>query len=125
MSSQSLPQYARVEQPFGVEPPSVRCPICGEEGYKMFEGPPWEETCPHLAFLYPSEAGEFVFESKDFEKRTKGLKLGFPGLDNLEDYLQKAGYNNSLLVIEITYGGMACGPTWFTDAYGFDYSTLE
>jgi len=27
--------------------------------------------------------------------------------------LQKAGYDNFLLALEIMYGGMACGPIWF------------
>ena len=44
--------------------------------------------------------------------------------DNFNQYLQQAGYDNKLLAIEITGGGMACGPIWHTDVFGFDYSTL-
>ena len=36
-----------------------------------------------------------------------------------------AGYGNGLLALEITYGGMACGPVWYTDVYGFDFGMLE
>ena len=35
-----------------------------------------------------------------------------------------AGYGNGLLALEITYGGMACGPVWYRDVYGFDYETV-
>jgi hypothetical protein len=33
----------------------------------------------------------------------------------------KAGYKNELLILEITYGGMGHGPSWYTDLYGFDF----
>ena len=36
-----------------------------------------------------------------------------------------AGYGNGLLALEITYGGMACGPVWYTDVYGFNFGVLE
>lgn len=44
--------------------------------------------------------------------------------DTFKEFLQKAGYDNKLLAIEITYGGMGGGPMSFTDVYGFDYGTL-
>lgn len=43
----------------------------------------------------------------------------------LRKLLENAGYGNRLLALEITYGGMACGPVWYTDVYGFDYDTVE
>ncbi len=47
------------------------------------------------------------------------------GLDNFSDYLEVAGYDNKLLAIEVSSGGMACGPVWYTDVYGFDYGMIE
>jgi len=38
--------------------------------------------------------------------------------------LALAGFDNKLLALEVTYGGMGCGPMWFTDVFGFDYGTL-
>ena len=42
----------------------------------------------------------------------------------LRKLLERIGYGNKLLALEITYGGMACGPVWYTDVYGFDYETV-
>lgn len=36
-----------------------------------------------------------------------------------------AGYGNDLLTLEITYGGMACGPGWYTDVYCFDFGVPD
>jgi hypothetical protein len=37
---------------------------------------------------------------------------------------EKAGYDNSLPFSGVTYGGMGCGPVWYTDVYGFDFATM-
>ena len=42
----------------------------------------------------------------------------------LRKLLERIGYGNKLLALEITHGGMACGPVWYTDVYGFDYGTV-
>ena len=36
-----------------------------------------------------------------------------------------ARYGNGLLAREITCGGMACGPVWYTDVNGFDFGVAE
>lgn len=116
------PQYARIEQPFGRKPPVVHCPICGQATLDLEGG---EVTpCPHLAFIYVGEASEFEFTSADYDQRTSDLDDEELDFDSFSEFLGKAGYGNNLLALEVTYGGMACGPVWFTDIYGFDYGSF-
>jgi hypothetical protein len=115
-----LPQYAAVEQPLGCDPPIVHCPICGEAMFTEGECSP----CAHLAFVYIGELGEFEYQSKDFGKRVQKVALDEVSLKDVSTILKKAGYDNKLLALEVTYGGMMCGPAWFTDVFGFDYGTL-
>ena len=121
---ESSPQLARVEQPFGCNPPEVHCPICGAPVAEI--GPDGADLrpCIHAAFVYSSCAGEFVFESGDFSNRTMDMDPDDLDFSEPQKTLAKLGYGNSMLAIQITYGGMACGPVWFTDVYGFDYGTL-
>ena len=115
----SLPQYARVEQPFGVGHPTPHCPICGQAVVDDDGVTP----CAHLAFVFVGEAGDFEYQSPSFAQRIEERDLGPVGLDGLDAYLLEAGYGNGLLAIEITHGGMACGPVWYTEVFAFDYGT--
>jgi len=122
MDEKSLPQYAKIEQPFGIDPPIVHCPICGTAVFDNEEG--CATPCPHFAFLYVGEVGEFEYTSVAFTKKTESLEAENLDFETFSDFLAKAGYDNKLLAIEITYGGMACGPVWYTDVFGFDYGSL-
>ena len=119
--NKSFPQYARVEQPFGCNPPIVHCPICGQAMFDDDSVTP----CRHLAFILVGEAGEFEYKSQDFGNRLINVDMQDMSFDNFVNVLQQAGYGNNLLAIEITYGGMACGPVWYTDVFGFDYRTIS
>jgi hypothetical protein len=116
----SSPAYARVEQPFGAKPPVIHCPICGQatldDGYIT--------PCKHLAFSYVGVNGEFEYQSVDFENRFSQMDIGELSFDGFPELLKQAGYGNHLLAIEITHGGMACGPVWYTDVIGFDYQSV-
>lgn len=117
------PQYAEIEQPFGCDPPLAHCPICGQATLDDKGG--GATPCPHLAFIYVSETGDFEFMSPDFKKRTGRLNKEELDLNTLPEFLAMAGYGNNLLAIEITFGGMACGPIWDAVVFGFDYASLS
>jgi len=124
VSSDSFPQYAQIQQPFGCDPPVVHCPICGNPTLEIDENGMEELTpCPHLAFIFTGTTEEFAYMSDDFIR-----KCGFTDFqseeETIEELLIKAGYRDNMLALEITYGGMGGGPVWFTDVYGFDYETL-
>lgn len=121
MTEITEPQYASVEQPFGCPPPSVHCPICGEANFEPGEITP----CPHLAFMYGFGFSDYGHQSDDFLKRTEHLEGTCLTFDNIVEFLKNAGYGNNMLAIEVTYGGMSCGPSWYTDVYGFDFNTLK
>ena len=116
--------YASVQQPFGCDPPLVHCPICGQASMKLDdEGMGTVTPCQHLAFIYVGAAGEYEYQSDDFAKRLAAAEES--DTDPSEELLLTLGYGDSLLALEISYGGMGCGPMFFTDVFGFDYGTLS
>lgn len=145
MSEKSLPQFASVEQPFGINPPIVYCPICGQASMEFPPEGSEDECahctpCEHLAFIFVGEVGEFEYQSEDFKKRLgivddEEADVEDENEDDEEDdeddedfqaMLVRAGYDNKLLALEITYGGMSCsGPSWYTDIFGFDYGMMK
>jgi hypothetical protein len=125
MKPASKPQFASVEQPFGCDAPRPHCPICGKAVLKVDDlGLAAVDPCPHLAFLFVGEVGEFEYRSPAFEKKTARRRLHELDLGKLRKLLENVGYGNELLALEITHGGTACGPVWYTDVYGFDYGTV-
>lgn len=119
----NLPQLACIEQPFGCEAPKACCPICGQTTNNLDLG--YINSCEHLAFVYLFSCSEFEYKSEEFLARTKAFELERIPLEDPVPYLQRAGYSNNLLALMITYGGMANGPTWSTDMYGFDFDSLN
>ena len=138
--------YVAIEQPFGVQPPQVHCPICGQCQFVEAGDEYLETPCEHLAFVFGGEEDEFVYASDDFAARFErfdaALAALFPAADARvgEAYeeassfyrdlfarrLADLGYGANLLALRITYGGMADGaPVWFSDVYGFDYATIR
>ena len=118
MTEKTTVGYVKVEQPFGMDPPKVCCPICGQK----VVGEEGSDPCVHLEFVYPGVLGEFYYKSDGFEKAFSGEIEDDLDCENFAERLAAAGYNNSLLAIEVTYGGMACGPVWYTDVFGFNYA---
>lgn len=126
MKPAAKPQYAAVEHPFGCAPPKPHCPICGHALLVVGEDSIANvDACRHLAFLFIGEIAEFGYRSPDFQKRTVGRRISALDLPKLRKFLERIGYGNKLLALEITYGGMACGPVWYSDVYGFDYETVD
>lgn len=127
MSKESKPQYASIEQPFGCGPATVHCPICGTEPIQPSEDDEsaQQNPCTHLAFIFIAEFNEFEYMSEDFKKRAMEKDLSKASLKNLKKLLKEIGYDNSMLALEITSGGMSCGPVSDTVVYGFDYGTIK
>lgn len=115
--------YAAITQPFGCAAPIVHCPICGQAVIEVTDGVGEVRACAHLAFVYIGAVCEFEYQSPAFEARTARKQT--PAPENLKRWLKSAGYGGELLALEISYGGMACGPVWHTDVYGFDWSTVD
>jgi hypothetical protein len=128
MAKKTKPQIASVEQPFGIDPPIVHCPICGNATITIDKVTGGEVTpCDHLAFIHVPEAGGFIYKSSDFDQRITKIEESDEddGWDDFGDLLIKAGYQNNMLAIEITYGGMCHCPVYYTDIVGFDYAMIS
>ncbi|MFZ4462494.1 MAG: hypothetical protein ACOYN5_01505 [Bacteroidales bacterium] len=128
MSESSKPQYAAVEYPLQNDFPIVHCPICGQGTHHLNEDGSSEMTpCPHLSFIFIGEPPTFDYTSEEFSQRIKGKKLDNLSYENFKKFLTSLGYDNKMLALEITHGGLADngGPIWFTDMFGFDYSVIE
>ena len=112
--------YVAIEQPFGLQPPKVHCPICGQQQF-VEEGDEYLETpCEHLAFVFGGEEDEFVYASAEYEEASSFYR------DLFARRLSDLGYGSHLLALRITYGGMGeDGPLWFSDVYGFDYASIR
>lgn len=138
--------YVAIEQPFGLQPPKVHCPICGQQQF-VEQGDEYLETpCEHLAFVFGGEEDEFVYACDDFAARFERFNADLDARfaddaarasaeyeeassfyrDLFVRRLAELGYGTHLLALRITYGGMADGsPLWFSDVYGFDYALIR
>ena len=125
MKERSAPQYAKIEQPPGCDPPLVHCPICGRATFDIDEDGIEELTpCPHLAFIFSGETDGIVYMSESFGHKCDGLEFEVDD-ENIEEFLIRAGYGNRILALGIIYGEKDCEPVRYTDVYGFDYGTLN
>ncbi len=125
MKPAAKPQYASVELPVGCATPRPHCPICGYALRIVGEASIANvDACRHLAFVFIGETAEFGYRYADFQKREARRRTSQLDLSRLRGVLERIGYGNKLRALEITYGGGACGPVWYSDVYGFDYETV-
>ena len=126
MADKKLPQYAAVKQTFGCDPAVVHCPICGESAYRVDRHGKQRPPCHHLAFIYVGEVGEFVYQSMGFESKFRKVDINEVSFESFPALLEKAGYDNQMLAIEVAYGAMVDGKAhWYTDVYGYDYNSIK
>jgi hypothetical protein len=124
MSNSEKPQYAAIEYPYPLdEIPIVHCPICGNATYKVDDGGSEMTPCHHLAFIFVGSSGTFEYKSAEFAERSSDVEEDDLSFENFEEYLESLEYDNSMLVLEVTHGGIP--NVWYTDIYGFDYSTYQ
>ena len=79
--------------------------------------------CEHLAFVYLPEIGEFEYQIASWKLAFDSIELDPWDYDDHEAYfravINKSGFKEPLHIIENTSFGMACGPTSFTEIYGY------
>ena len=113
--------YVKLEQPFGMDPPNVHCPVCGSAVAKEHELTP----CEHLVFIYIGDTGEFAYIADPCETALSNIDTASLDFETFPEAIAQAGFGRELLAIEITFGGMACGPVWYTDVFGFTFGSLK
>lgn len=120
MVEDTAPVIAKVELPFGADPPQIHCPLCGKTMLIAVGDSTEISPCPHLVFIFASVLDEFVYGSDDFKERIAKVDEDGWDLASFAGALKNSGYGANLLAIEVTYGGLANGPVYYTDVYGFD-----
>lgn len=112
-----MAQVVKLEFPFGVEFDEFFCPACGAAlmDRDQFAGHP----CPHLAFAYIDEAGEFAYVSPRLG--AAAARADEDDDDPVATLAAKLPAGTSV-VFELTTGGMGCGPVWSTVVFGIELS---
>jgi hypothetical protein len=110
----SKPQFVSLKNGFGDDLLIPHCPFCGIIALK--DGSIQE--CDHLQLIYFGELGEYEFKSKYFEESFSKLSEAEQEDISLETY-ESCGYDNNLILYEVTNSGMACGPVHYVDIYGY------
>jgi len=88
-------------------------------------GGAWEITpSPHLSFIFTSAIGDFAYQPDEFEARVARVNEEDWNLEDFVTALRAAGYGEHLLVMAVSYGGIASGPVHSPDVFGFDFSIL-
>ena len=114
-------QYVCFEQELGRAAPILHCPFCGKPAIELdAENSATVMGCEHLACIYVGAANDFEYQSSDFERRRALAQCEESPFDDFRRHLSKMGYGTRFIAFEITHGGLACGPVWNTDVYGFN-----
>lgn len=130
MATESAVQWARIVH--GAERSAgPYCPICGKTSAPNDAFGRVLAPCGHLLFLQSCESGEALYQTLDFAMRveahvkaTRELDPEFElprWADEYRKMLPQLGYGESVLVLEITQHGFACGPTETTFIVGYDF----
>ena len=125
MNDSKKPSYASISYPFPVEePPVIYCPLCGSPTFDLADGGDMViNPCQHLAFVFLGRPSEFIYQSKDFQNRISDKDLKDASTKGMKAIIETLGYDNKFLSIEVNYGDNEEDPDWYTDIYGFDYSS--
>ena len=110
-----------LEFPFGHDFPPLYCPVCGTVA-QIPDEPSEMPTCPHVEFRFLGMIGEFDYTTPQIDKLLDEWEEKYGDDDEVEslEYIEKDN-NKTRIIFEITTGGMACGPSWSTVVYGFNY----
>jgi len=116
-----MENIAKIEQPFGQSPPRVHCPVCGNK--IIVEGD--IVPCDHLLYFFITACGEFIYQRDDVKVHIENVYDEDGDIEDISGTILKKLKKPSALALEITYGGMACGPIWDTDYVGFDFEVID
>ncbi len=114
-----------IELPFGFNDPRLNCPACGASVFEAREG---RAPCPHTLFSFFSEIGNFGFMAPQVKAIVDGLNELPEEERDIFNPVQELVANlngKSAFCMEVTFGGMACGPVWTTAWVGFDFDPPE
>lgn len=113
-------KVTKIEWPFGAANARLFCPFCGKKAWPQVSRP---RPCAHLRFVYSTTAGAFEWLAKDLRAKREELEASPPVGNRIGAKLARTlGLENrsQAVAFEVTTGGLACGPVWFTSCVLFD-----
>ena len=117
-----LPQWVEFDLPMSDDIFVPACPFCGKKSFKLDkDGVGSVKPCKHLEFMFVGACADFEHRSKRFEKAWGKAAEADEDFEHCfdRDALGAMGYDETLVVFEVTTSGMACGPVSDTVSYGF------
>lgn len=126
-----------IDWPFNAPPPALRCLVTGEVISAGFEDlasveqgehidEPDYESIPTVLFAFLGNISEFLYLRDDIKEMIAQSREASNAGDvqDIDDFevLKREFYrlDDSVVVIELNTGGMACGPVWSTLWVGLD-----
>ena len=120
MTKNSKPRFVSFYYSENEEYPEITCPVCFHKAIIVEVGEAVVSPCPHLAFVRPDGPCTYEYESDDFSKRRAAAPEDVPEYcSDYLDFLVAIGYDEKLVVYEVTCSGVGCGPLTTTDLIGF------
>ena len=110
-----MENLVNIELPFGYDPPAVFCPACGNPLYTPDEMKP----CKHVIYAWMSESG-FDYVKDDLQDYVEQLEEN-DAEDPLEELRKKIDQKH-IVILSVNFGGMACGPVWYSAEVGIDFA---
>ena len=113
-------QILEIDWGLGGEAQKIFCPICG-----ALEDPENADYCAHVNFVYLPGYDAFEYVAASFSTTIDKLRSAY-ALQGDDDATSVSGLLENLpstgtnFILQLSSGGMACGPTTFAAIYGFD-----
>ena len=111
---------ASLELPVGALFDALHCPVCG---VKLLS-PDGEGECPHLAYTYFDEVGEFTSVAPHLEEVLSAVLDDEEADEHPVDLAATKIQAKSILHLSVETSGMACGPVSSTVYLGIDFSPV-
>ena len=113
-------QMLEIDWGLGADAPKIFCPVCGE-----LEDPENTDYCTHVTFVYLPGYDEFDYVADSFTTVVDELRSTHDAQSDEDDatvlaLLEKLPSTGTNFILQLSSGGMACGPTGFTAIYGFN-----
>jgi hypothetical protein len=106
-------------------PEYVYCPVCRKRVNDISEDSYDINPCPHLVFAYQTISGDYEYIDEGFEKKIEAVNTDELEDDGFLDILSASEHPKNMLVVDICYSGMACGPISYSVYIGFDCGDLQ
>ena len=106
-----------IETPFGMAAPPVFCPACGKGIFTEDAG----SLCEHVIFTY---CEDFDYVAPAYENMISDIEAETEdagGTIGPEAFFARLTAK-SVLKLSITFGGMACGPVWYSAYAAIDFA---